>query len=88
LADNWAHISFFGYLAVGDEHDQQHRNISYGFPDPECTKSGKFSAAIELDELIRVTQARNKLIGIEELTADELKSVRAELNARGDKPGT
>jgi low affinity Fe/Cu permease len=43
---------------------------------------------LKLDELIRVTQARNKLIGIEELSDDELKAVRAEMNARGGKPGT
>ena len=48
------------------------------------------SSALQLksDELIRVTQARNKLIGIEELSDDELKAVRAEMNARGGKPGT
>src|SRR3979411_449970 len=43
---------------------------------------------LKLDELIRVTEARNKMIGIEELSDEELKAVRAEMNARGSKPGT
>ena len=41
---------------------------------------------LKLDELIRVTDARNKMIGIEQLSDDELKSVRAEMDARGSKP--
>jgi low affinity Fe/Cu permease len=35
---------------------------------------------LKLDELIRVTQARNKLMGIEQLSDDELKEVKAEMN--------
>jgi low affinity Fe/Cu permease len=43
---------------------------------------------LKLDELIRVTQARNQMIGIEQLSDDELKAVRAEMDARDGKAGT
>ena len=43
---------------------------------------------LKLDELIRVTQARNKMIGIEELSDEELKAVRAEMDARAGMAGT
>jgi low affinity Fe/Cu permease len=38
---------------------------------------------LKLDELIRVTQARNKMMGIEQLSDEELKTVRAEMDTRG-----
>jgi len=34
---------------------------------------------LKLDELIRVTEARNKLVGIERLSEPELESVRDEI---------
>jgi low affinity Fe/Cu permease len=40
---------------------------------------------LKLDELIRVTEARNKMMGIEQLSDDELKSVRADMDGRGGK---
>jgi low affinity Fe/Cu permease len=43
---------------------------------------------LKLDELIRVTQARNKMMGIEELSDEELKAVRAEMDTRGGMAGT
>jgi low affinity Fe/Cu permease len=43
---------------------------------------------LKLDELIRVTQARNKMMGIEQLSDDELKAVRVEMDTRGGKAGT
>jgi low affinity Fe/Cu permease len=43
---------------------------------------------LKLDELIRVTEARNKLMGIEQLSDDELKSVRAEMDGRGGYAST
>jgi low affinity Fe/Cu permease len=33
-----------------------------------------------LDELIRVTQARNKMMGIEKLSDEELKTVKADMD--------
>src|ERR1700716_1353491 len=39
---------------------------------------------LKLDELIRVTEARNKLMGIEELSEPELETVRDELKVAGD----
>src|SRR5450432_3963968 len=43
------------------------------------------SAALQmkLDELIRVTEARNKLIGIEQLSEEELEAVRKEAKTDG-----
>src|SRR5450755_1517199 len=38
---------------------------------------------LKLDELIRVTEARNKLIGIERLSEGELEAVRKEVKAEG-----
>jgi low affinity Fe/Cu permease len=38
---------------------------------------------LKLDELIRVTEARNKLIGIERLSEVELEAVRKEVKAEG-----
>jgi low affinity Fe/Cu permease len=35
----------------------------------------------KLDELIRVTQARNKMMGIEKLSDDELQAVKAEMGS-------
>jgi low affinity Fe/Cu permease len=43
---------------------------------------------LKLDELIRVTHARNQMMGIEQLTDDDLKAVRTEMNARGGKAST
>jgi low affinity Fe/Cu permease len=43
---------------------------------------------LKLDELIRVTQARNQMMGIEQLSDDDLKAVRTEMNARGGKAST
>lgn len=45
------------------------------------------SAALQLklDELIRVSQARNKMMGIEELSDDQLKVIRADMDASGPK---
>jgi low affinity Fe/Cu permease len=40
---------------------------------------------LKLDELIRVTQARNKMIGIEQLSDEELKLVRADMEASGPR---
>ena len=42
------------------------------------------SAAIQvkLDELIRVSEARNSLVGIEHLTDDELEDIRSKCEAR------
>lgn len=40
---------------------------------------------LKLDELIRVTQARNKMMGIEKLSDEELKTVKAEMDASGAK---
>jgi low affinity Fe/Cu permease len=37
---------------------------------------------LKLDELIRVTAARNKLIGIEELSEPELASVRSDIEQK------
>jgi low affinity Fe/Cu permease len=37
---------------------------------------------LKLDELIRVTAARNKLIGIEELSEPELESVRSDIEQK------
>jgi low affinity Fe/Cu permease len=47
------------------------------------------SAALQLklDELIRVTQARNKMMGIEKLSDDELKEVKTEMDAGTVKDG-
>jgi low affinity Fe/Cu permease len=45
---------------------------------------------LKLDELIRVTEARNKLMGIERLSEPELETVRADVQlrpSRGDEPG-
>jgi low affinity Fe/Cu permease len=39
---------------------------------------------LKLDELIRVTETRNQLMGIEELSEPELETVRDELQAAGD----
>jgi low affinity Fe/Cu permease len=41
------------------------------------------SAALQLklDELIRVTEARNKMIGIERFSDEELKAVKAEMSS-------
>lgn len=43
------------------------------------------SAALQLklDELIRVTEARNKLVGIERLSEPELESIRSEIDETG-----
>jgi len=38
---------------------------------------------LKLDELIRVTEARNKLIGIERLSEGELEAVRKEVKTEG-----
>ena len=38
---------------------------------------------LKLDELIRVTEARNKLIGIEQLSEEELEAVRKEAKTEG-----
>jgi low affinity Fe/Cu permease len=40
---------------------------------------------LKLDELIRVTEARNKLMGIERLSEPELESVRDEVEQRGNR---
>jgi low affinity Fe/Cu permease len=49
------------------------------------------SAAIQvkLDELIRVSKARNSFVGIEHLTEEELEEIRAkcEMRASGDRAG-
>jgi low affinity Fe/Cu permease len=37
---------------------------------------------VKLDELVRVTEARNKLIGLEHLTESEMESLRDELEQR------
>jgi low affinity Fe/Cu permease len=42
----------------------------------------------KLDELIRVSAARNMLIGIEHLTEDEISEIRDKCGARAKKPGT
>ena len=44
------------------------------------------SAAIQvkLDELIRVSEARNSLVGIEHLTDDELEDIRSKCEARAE----
>jgi len=44
---------------------------------------------VKLDELIRVSAARNSLVGIEHLTDDELEDLRAkcEARAKADKAG-
>jgi low affinity Fe/Cu permease len=34
---------------------------------------------LKLDELVRVTEARNKLVGIEHLTESEMETVRREV---------
>jgi low affinity Fe/Cu permease len=38
---------------------------------------------LKLDELIRVTEARDKLIGIEQLSEEELAAVRKEVKTDG-----
>jgi low affinity Fe/Cu permease len=38
---------------------------------------------LKLDELIRVTEARNKLVGIEHLSEAELKTLREEVKTEG-----
>ena len=40
---------------------------------------------LKLDELIRVTQARNKMMGIERLSDEDLKKVKAEMNSGAGK---
>jgi low affinity Fe/Cu permease len=42
----------------------------------------------KLDELIRVSAARNMLIGIEHLTEDEISEIRDKCEARAKKAGT
>jgi low affinity Fe/Cu permease len=37
---------------------------------------------VKLDELIRVSEARNSLVGIEHLTDDELEDIRSKCEAR------
>ena len=39
---------------------------------------------VKLDELIRVTEARNKLVGIEHLSEPELESMRDEIEKQSD----
>jgi low affinity Fe/Cu permease len=41
---------------------------------------------LKLDELIRVTEARNKLVGIERLSGPELESMRDKIEEQSDKP--
>jgi len=43
---------------------------------------------LKLDELIRTTDARNKLIGIEQLSEPELEAVRDEKQAAEEKTAT
>jgi low affinity Fe/Cu permease len=38
---------------------------------------------LKLDELIRVTEARNKLVGIERLSEPELETIRSEIDETG-----
>ena len=41
---------------------------------------------VKLDELIRVTEARNKLVGIEHLSETELESKRNEIEKQAGEP--
>jgi low affinity Fe/Cu permease len=88
LADNWALISFSDTWQLVMNTISSIVTFLMVFLIQNAQNRESSALQLKLDELIRVTQARNKLIGIEELSDDELKAVRAELHSGGDKPGT
>ena len=67
---------FSASLILGSsfQHGDDHRHVSDGLIQ---NSQNRDSAAIQvkLDELIRVSEARNSLVGIEHLTDDELEDI-------------
>jgi hypothetical protein len=68
--DHGSAVSFLRHFAARHQHrDQRHRD----------------GAAAKLDELIRVSAARNTLIWIETLTQEEIDEIRATCAAKGGR---
>jgi hypothetical protein len=63
-------------MAAHYQHGHNRHYISDGLRYSEHAKPGGAAIQAKLDELIRVSAARNTLIGIETLTQDEIADIR------------
>jgi hypothetical protein len=82
LARNRADFCFFRYLAISDEHCQQHRSLLMVFLIQNAQNRDSTALQLKLDELIRATEARTKLIGIERLPEPDLELVREKIEKK------
>jgi low affinity Fe/Cu permease len=75
-------VQLLRYVAAHYQHKHNHHHVSDGL-----RHSNRDGAAIQakLDELIRVSAARNTLIGIETLTQDEIEEIRATCAAKAHR---
>jgi low affinity Fe/Cu permease len=64
-------------MAAHYQYGHNRHYISDGLRYSEHAKPGGAAIQAKLDELIRVSAARNTLIGIETLTQDEIADIRA-----------
>ena len=80
-----AAVSFFRYLAAGDDTISSIVTFLMVFLIQNAQNRDSSALQLKLDELIRVTDARNKLMGIEQLSEPEIEDVRDDVK-RKEKP--
>ena len=69
-------------MAAHYQHKHDHHYVSDGLCYSEHANRDGAAIQAKLDELIRVSAARNTLIGIETLTQDEIEEIRATCAAK------
>jgi low affinity Fe/Cu permease len=78
-------VPIFGHLATRHKYGHDHRYVPNGFPNSEPQNRDGAAIQVKLDELIRVSAAKNFFVGIEHLTDEEIERLRGmcETRARG-----
>jgi len=69
-------------LATRHQYRDHHCYLSHGFLDSKLAKSHSAAIQVKLDELVRVSTAKNAFVGIEHLTDKEFDELREKCEAR------
>lgn len=67
-------------MAACDQYEHHHHHVPAGVPDSNTQNRDGAAIQAKLDELIRVSAAQNRYMGIEGLTEEELVELRAGKN--------
>ena len=82
LARNRTDLCFFGYVALVMNTFSSIVTFLMVFLIQNTQNRDSAALQLKLDELIRATEAKNKLVGIERLSEPELESVREKVETK------